>query len=158
MSLVASHPGRNTDRYRPAPTSQHPQPAGPPQHRPSTAPAAEAPAGGSVDPASDGSPDAPGAPVCDLVAVPVRQALEAADILRLRQGVGPTLHDGPGDTLGFLVPPGTAAHWDVPGSTCIPAYHPHGAAASPATTTEPDRLRAALHEAARTLRAADRDR
>ncbi|MFD8520763.1 hypothetical protein [Streptomyces capillispiralis] len=56
---------------------------------------------------------------CDVVTVPARQGLEAVDILRRGAGdaVGPVLHDG-GDTLGFLVPPGTAAAWDVPGSTC----------------------------------------
>ncbi|MCT2591182.1 hypothetical protein LHJ74_14905 [Streptomyces sp. N2-109] len=59
---------------------------------------------------------------CDLVTVPVRQGLEAVDILRLRAGVGPVLHDGACDTLGFLVPPGTAAGWDVPGSACTSTY------------------------------------
>ncbi len=56
---------------------------------------------------------------CDVVTVPARQGLEAVDILRRGAGdaVGPVLHDG-GGTLGFLVPPGTAAAWDVPGSTC----------------------------------------
>ncbi|MGX1130907.1 hypothetical protein RKD49_003097 [Streptomyces glaucescens] len=56
----------------------------------------------------------------DLVTVPARQGLEAVDILRRGDGdgVGPVLHDDDGDTLGFLVPPGTAAGWDVPGSTC----------------------------------------
>ncbi|MEU6488355.1 hypothetical protein [Streptomyces sp. NPDC046887] len=57
---------------------------------------------------------------CDLVTVPARQGLEAVDILR-RGGtpaVGPVLHDGACATLGFLVPPGTAARWDVPGSAC----------------------------------------
>ncbi|CAM5446298.1 hypothetical protein SGRIM128S_06786 [Streptomyces griseomycini] len=59
-------------------------------------------------------------PGCDVVTVPARQGLEAVDILRRGAGdaVGPVLHDGGGDTLGFLVPPGTAAAWDVPGSTC----------------------------------------
>ncbi|MEU8886771.1 hypothetical protein [Streptomyces sp. NPDC048442] len=32
--------------------------------------------------------------------------------------VGPVLHDGPCDTVGFLVPPGTADGWDMPGSAC----------------------------------------
>lgn len=60
------------------------------------------------------------APNCDLVTVPARQGLEAVDILRRGAGdaVGPVLHDDGCDTLGFLVPPGTAAAWDVPGSTC----------------------------------------
>lgn len=56
---------------------------------------------------------------CDVVTVPTRQGLEAVDILRRGEAgdaVGPVLHDG--CTLGFLVPPGTAAGWDVPGSTC----------------------------------------
>ncbi|MEV0369161.1 hypothetical protein AB0I10_04955 [Streptomyces sp. NPDC050636] len=59
---------------------------------------------------------------CDLVTVPARQGLEAVDILRLRDGVGPVLHDGACHTLGFLVPPGTAAGWDVPGSACTQTY------------------------------------
>ncbi|MEV0477906.1 hypothetical protein, partial [Streptomyces prunicolor] len=59
-------------------------------------------------------------PACDLVTVPTRQGLEAVDILRRGacDGVGPVLHDDGDDTLGFLVPPGTAAAWDLPGSTC----------------------------------------
>ena len=57
---------------------------------------------------------------CDLVTVPARQGLEAVDILRRgwRRAVGPVLHDDGCDTLGFLVPPGTADGWDMPGSTC----------------------------------------
>ena len=53
---------------------------------------------------------------CDLVTVPTRQGLEAVDILRRGaldavgpvMTVGPVLHDDTCDTLGFLVPPGTA--------------------------------------------------
>jgi len=111
---------------------------------------------------------------CDLVTVPARQGLEAVDILRLRDGVGPVLHDGAGDTLGFLVPPGTADGWDLPGSACTQTCRPlrsmYGdppvagtgwlvppdGAYEPAT--EPDRLRAALGEAARTIEALDRCR
>jgi hypothetical protein len=69
------------------------------------------------------------------VTVPARQGLEAVDILRRAAAtsvwsgadgpdgtgtadVGPVLHDGPGDTVGFLVPPGTADGWDLPGSAC----------------------------------------
>ncbi|MGA4849006.1 hypothetical protein ACOBQB_23130 [Streptomyces sp. G5(2025)] len=57
---------------------------------------------------------------CDLVTVPTRQGLEAVDILRRGAGetIGPVLHDGTCDTLGFLVPPGTADGWDLPGSAC----------------------------------------
>lgn len=126
-----------------------------------------------------------GAPVvvaqpCDLVTVPARQGLEAVDILRLRDGVGPVLHDGACDTLGFLVPPGTADGWDVPGSACTQTYgrgialgalcdegvtveppvtgtgwlvSPEGAGAA---ATDPAVLRAALGEAARTIEAVDR--
>ncbi|QZL06569.1 hypothetical protein K2224_01850 [Streptomyces sp. BHT-5-2] len=123
---------------------------------------------------------------CDLVTVPARQGLEAVDILRLRDGVGPVLHDGACDTLGFLVPPGTADGWDVPGSACTqtsgrgislagPADGPHagpgGAVPEPpvqgtgwlvppegayADATDPVVLRAALGEAARTIEAVDR--
>ena len=47
---------------------------------------------------------------CDLVTVPARQGLEAVDILPAAgTASGPVLHDGTCDTLGFLVPAGTAA-------------------------------------------------
>lgn len=67
----------------------------------------------SAPPGDDAEP-------CDLVTVPARQGLEAVDILRRGAGpaVGPVLHDGTCDTLGFLVPPGTADGWDMPGSAC----------------------------------------
>ncbi|MEU9354100.1 hypothetical protein AB0D65_24805 [Streptomyces griseoloalbus] len=109
---------------------------------------------------------------CDVVTVPTRQGLEAVDILRRGAGdaVGLVLHDGGGDTLGFLVPPGTAAAWDVPGSTCtetdgrgfrlaheLPAEGsdwllPPGGADS---ATDPAVLREALGEAQRMIEAAD---
>ncbi|MFJ3585229.1 hypothetical protein ACIPPS_23790 [Streptomyces sp. NPDC090127] len=139
------------------------------------APAGAAPVGG-----------APHAAPCDLVTVPVRQGLEAVDILR-RGGtpaVGPVLHDGACDTLGFLVPPGTAAGWDMPGSACtqtsgrglrIPELpelaelpelpEPAGDAPRPAgwllppgdtgEVTDPAVLREALGQAARLIEAAD---
>ncbi|MDT0307792.1 hypothetical protein RM780_12575 [Streptomyces sp. DSM 44917] len=108
---------------------------------------------------------------CDLVTVPAREGLEAVDILRLRHRVGPVLHDREGDTLGFLVPPGTAEGWDLPGSACTQTFGapprgkqppvsgsgwlvPPGGATG--DTTEPDRLRAALREAVTLLRAVDR--
>lgn len=114
---------------------------------------------------------------CDLVTVPARQGLEAVDILR-RGGVpavGPVLLDGSCDTLGFLVPPGTAAGWDVPGSACtqtsgrglrIPAgpdaptdpVSGAGWLLPPGDTgpvTDPVVLREALGEAARMIEAAD---
>ncbi|MEV5969788.1 hypothetical protein [Streptomyces sp. NPDC051921] len=117
---------------------------------------------------------------CDLVTVPARQGLEAVDILR-RGGapaVGPVLHDGACDTLGFLVPPGTAAGWDMPGSACtrtdgrglrlpeLPELPgPDGATPRPADwllppgdsgeVTDPAMLRAALGQAARLIEAAD---
>ncbi|RLV08896.1 hypothetical protein CTZ27_09155 [Streptomyces griseocarneus] len=110
---------------------------------------------------------------CDLVTVPARQGLEAVDILRLRDGVGPVLHDGECDTLGFLVPPGTADAWDVPGSACTQS-HGRGFPADPppiagtgwlvapeaafSEATDPAVLRAALGEAARTIAAVDRCR
>lgn len=99
------------------------------------------------EPAATGA--LPGAEPCDLVTVPARQGLEAADILRRgadQEAVGPVLHDGPCATVGFLVPPGTAEAWDVPGSACtstngrglrIPLGRPSPAAAGccrPATT------------------------
>lgn len=117
-----------------------------------------------------------GAP--DVVTVPARQGLEAVDILRRGAGgdesaVGPVLHDGPCATVGFLVPPGTAAGWDVPGSACtrtngqgfrLPSEPPvlgSGWLLPPDTAeavTDPTRLRAALGEAARLIEAADSHR
>lgn len=109
---------------------------------------------------------------CDVVTVPARQGLEAVDILRRGAGdaVGPVLLDGGCDTLGFLVPAGTAAGWDVPGSTCtetdgcglsvVPAVSVEGpewllppGEAEPAT--DPVVLREALGEAQRLIEAAD---
>lgn len=137
-------------------------------------------AGGRRKQAAPGGTAAVPAQPCDLVTVPARQGLEAVDILRLRDGVGPVLHDGTCDTLGFLVPPGTADGWDVPGSACTQTYAratapgalcgegalmeppvtgtgwlvpPEGAGAA---ATDPAVLRAALGEAARTIEAVDR--
>ncbi|MEV4441423.1 hypothetical protein AB0K09_20840 [Streptomyces sp. NPDC049577] len=118
--------------------------------------------------ADDGRP-------CDLVTVPARQGLEAVDILRLRDGVGPVLHDGTCDTLGFLVPAGTADGWDMPGSACTqtlgrglragiaePPVNGAGWLVAPdaafSSATDPVVLRAALGEAARTIEAVDRCR
>ncbi|MFD3871351.1 hypothetical protein [Streptomyces sp. NPDC058623] len=121
------------------------------------------------------TPDTPDAP--DLVTVPTRQGLEAVDIIRrgaglTAPGVGPVLHDGSGATLGFLVPPGTADGWDLPGSACTQTNGRgmrFGEAASPTAggtgwllppeavgpVTDPAVLRAALGEAARLIEAAD---
>ncbi|MFD3919945.1 hypothetical protein [Streptomyces sp. NPDC058595] len=115
-----------------------------------------------------------GAP-CDLVTVPARQGLEAVDILRRGAGeapsVGPVVLDGTCDNLAFLVPPGTAAAWDMPGSACtetagrglrVPAEPPvTGGAwllppdAGTGEVTDPEVLRVALGEAARLIEAAD---
>ncbi|ATZ26565.1 hypothetical protein SLAV_23805 [Streptomyces lavendulae subsp. lavendulae] len=115
----------------------------------------------------------------DLVTVPARQGLEAVDIIRrgagrtaCAPGVGPVLHDGSGDTLGFLVPPGTADAWDLPGSACTQTNGRgmrFGDTAAPTSggtgwllppdavgpVTDPEVLRAALGEAARLIEAAD---
>ncbi len=110
----------------------------------------------------------------DLVTVPARQGLEAVDILRMRTGLGPVLHDSSGDSLGFLVPRGTADGWDMPGSACtqtagggltVPGelreppvagtgwlVPPHDDSA----VTDPAVLRDALGEAARMIELADR--
>ncbi|MFI6286525.1 hypothetical protein ACIBCM_17510 [Streptomyces sp. NPDC051018] len=107
-----------------------------------------------------------------MVTVPTRQGLEAVDILRrtAAPAVGPVLHDGSCDTLGFLVPPGTADGWDMPGSACtqtsgrglrIPAEPPvrgSGWLLPPDDgdrVTDPEVLREALDEAARLIEAAD---
>ncbi|MFE4249144.1 hypothetical protein ACFRU3_06535 [Streptomyces sp. NPDC056910] len=116
---------------------------------------------------------------CDVVTVPARQGLEAVDILRrgATEAVGPVLHDGECDTLGFLVPHGTADAWDVPGSACThtpasssPERGPGAGPVRPAPVegggwllppgeaepvTDPAVLRAALGEAARMIEAAD---
>lgn len=148
------------------------------RHRPSQ----ERSAGPGCGGGHDGHDD------CDLVTVPARQGLEAVDILRRGAGdeaVGPVLHDGGCDTLGFLVPPGTADGWDLPGSACTQTFGrgaPLGSLAScsepapvPAPVpgppvvgtgwlvppgaadpvTDPAVLRAALGEAARMIEAAD---
>lgn len=118
------------------------------------------------------SASVPGDPACDLVTVPARQGLEAVDILRrgAADAVGPVLHDDGCDTLGFLVPAGTAACWDLPGSTCTETdgrglrlnpdppvkgsdwLLPPGEAD---LATDPVVLRRALGEAARLIEAAD---
>ncbi|MEU3203099.1 hypothetical protein ABZ702_04290 [Streptomyces cyaneofuscatus] len=116
---------------------------------------------------------APADQPCDLVTVPARQGLEAVDILRRgrdHDAVGPVLHNGACDTLGFLVPPGTADAWDVPGSACtrtdgrglrLPTTPPAAGSgwllppAEDAPVTDPAVLRAALDQAARLLEAAD---
>ncbi|MDX3310790.1 hypothetical protein P1S61_17285 [Streptomyces sp. ME08-AFT2] len=110
---------------------------------------------------------------CDLVTVGTRQGLEAVDILRrgsAGDAVGPVLHDGGGGTLGFVVPPGTAAAWDVPGSVCTrtdgrrlrPAPEPPVEGSDwlvppgqADLATDPAVLRRALGEAARLIEAAD---
>jgi len=109
---------------------------------------------------------------CDLVTVPTRQGLEAVDILRRGacDAMGPVLHDDGCGTLGFVVPSGTAAAWDVPGSTCtetdgrglrLPPEPPVEGSdwlLPPGETdlaTDPAVLRQALGEAARLIEAAD---
>ncbi|WP_228977041.1 hypothetical protein [Streptomyces sp. DH12] len=153
------------------------------------------PDGGACRPAGPGAPEgarehapeaadtAPpcGSLPCDLVTVPARRGLEAVDILRrVAPAVGPVLHDDASDTLGFVVPPGTAAAWDVPGSACtgtdgrglrVPAGPPAAPDAAPPPppagtgwllppadtdpVTDPEALREALDEAARLIEAAD---
>ncbi|GAA2907889.1 hypothetical protein [Streptomyces mexicanus] len=129
-------------------------------------------AGMRTDPSAGAGAPAVTADGCDLVTVPARQGLEAVDILRRGavDAVGPVLHDGGGDTLGFVVPPGTAAAWDLPGSTCTrtdgrglrlaPEPPVEGSAwlvppAEADLATDPAVLRRALGEAARLIEAAD---
>ncbi|MFJ3989190.1 hypothetical protein ACIPWY_11085 [Streptomyces sp. NPDC090032] len=130
-------------------------------------------------PTQDRSAPPPDSASCDVVTVPARQGLEAVDILRrgATEAVGPVLHDGDCDTLGFLVPSGTADGWDLPGSACThtPASpsRERGLSAGPVPptpvegggwllppgdaelVTDPAVLRAALGEAARMIEAAD---
>ncbi|MGW5675626.1 hypothetical protein ACWEV4_11180 [Streptomyces sp. NPDC003860] len=128
--------------------------------------------GGTREPVAAVSDQEP----CDLVTVPTRQGLEAVDILRrtAAPAVGPVLHDGDCDTLGFLVPSGTAGDWDVPGSACtrtegpLPRLPGHQAARATCDrrwllppgggeeVTDPEVLREALGEAARLIEAVDR--
>ncbi|GGQ49780.1 MULTISPECIES: hypothetical protein [Streptomyces] len=124
---------------------------------------------------SQSNNDSSASPVvaCDLVTVPTRHGLEAVDILRrgpAPDGVGPVLHDDGDDTLGFVVPAGTAAAWDVPGSTCT-GTDGRGLRLAPEPpdrgsdwlvppgeadlATDPAVLRRALGEAARLIEAAD---
>lgn len=139
------------------------------QHTP-TAEASQPPPGDT----SDGDHGVP----CDLVTVPARQGLEAVDILLRGAGeapsVGPVLLDDNCDHLGFLVPSGTAAAWDMPGSACtetagrglrIPAgapvngggwlLPPDSDTGEVPDLTDPAVLREALGEAARLIEAAD---
>ncbi|WP_318203377.1 hypothetical protein [Streptomyces sp. SCL15-4] len=129
----------------------------------------------SNEPCTPPSSSAPAAddPACDLVTVPARQGLEAVDILRrgAAEAVGPVLHDDDCGTLGFLVPAGTAAGWDVPGSTCTETDG-RGLRLDPGPpvagsdwllppgeadlATDPAILRRALGEAARVIEAADK--
>ncbi|MES9519932.1 hypothetical protein [Streptomyces capoamus] len=126
----------------------------------------------SNEPRTSSSAPVAGATACDLVTVPTRQGLEAVDILRraAADAVGPVLHDDGCGTLGFLVPAGTAAGWDVPGSTCT-GTDGRGLRTDPEPpvegsdwllppgeadlATDPVVLRRALGEAARVLEAAD---
>nr|WP_042420952.1 hypothetical protein [Streptacidiphilus anmyonensis] len=108
-------------------------------------------------------------PGCEVVTVPERQGLETVDILRLRGGCGAVLLDNgsaAGATLSFLVPFGTAADWQLSGSSCraVPApgagshwlLPPASGGPGPSPVlTDPAELRAALGEAARTLAASD---
>ena len=103
-------------------------------------------------------------PACEVVTVPERQGLETVDILRLRGGCGAVLLEDAESTLSFLVPFGTAAQWQLPGSSCraVPALGAESRWLLPPTTggpapvlTDPGELRAALGEAARTLAASD---
>ncbi|MFD7863363.1 hypothetical protein [Streptomyces sp. NPDC057682] len=138
---------------------------------PATTTAATATSGTEVPAGGDGAPPVP--EPCDLVTVPARQGLEAVDILRrgaAQEAVGPVIHDGACATVGFLVPPGTAQGWDVPGSACtrtdgrglrIPADPPAAGSgwllppAENTPVTDPAVLRAALDQAARLIEAAD---
>ncbi|MGW1201757.1 hypothetical protein [Streptomyces cyaneofuscatus] len=158
MLHIGMETGSRTTATNPTTTTAPTTPTRDPAHAPAPAPA----------PAST-----PADQPCDLVTVPARQGLEAVDILRRgrdHEAVGPVLHNGACDTLGFLVPPGTADAWDVPGSACtrtdgrglrLPTTPPAAGSgwllppAEDAPVTDPAVLRAALDQAARLLEAAD---
>lgn len=146
------------------------------RHKP-TAEASEPPPPRGASDRGHGDHGSHGVP-CDLVTVPARQGLEAVDILRRGAGeapsVGPVLLDDNCDNLAFLVPPGTAAAWDMPGSACtetagrglrIPAeppvtgggwlLPPDSDTGEVTDLTDPAVLREALGEAARLIEAAD---
>ena len=111
-----------------------------------------------------GAQGARSAPPCELVTVPERQGLETVDILRLRGGCGPVLHEDAESTLSFLVPVGAADAWHLPGRSWNQAPPPENdrnwlLPPSPERTlTDPALLCAALGEAARTLAASGSDR
>ena len=73
------------------------------------------PVGGGRTGARFGGAGGQAAPSCDMVTVPERQGLETVDILRLRGGCGPVLHEDADATLSFLVPVGAADAWHLPG-------------------------------------------
>jgi hypothetical protein len=118
------------------------------------------PSGGGL---YSGGSGAQSAQSCDLVTVPERQGLETVDILRLRGGCGPVLHEDADSTLSFLVPVGAADAWHLPGRSCTQAPPPESdrnwlLPPSPERAlTDPALLRAALGEAARTLAASGSD-
>ncbi|KDN85277.1 hypothetical protein [Kitasatospora cheerisanensis] len=100
----------------------------------------------------------------DTVTVPVRHGLEAVDILRLRRACGAVQQTSGGSAIAFLVPPGTALRWHLPGSTCtsgadlLPPTDPRWIIppSGPQHCTRPTDawvLRSALCEAATTLTA-----
>ena len=114
------------------------------------------PGGQAILPADPATP-------CDMVTVPERQGLETVDILRLRGGCGPVLHEDADSTLSFLVPVGAADAWHLPGHSCTQAPPPESdrnwlLPPSPERAlTDPALLRAALGEAARPLAASGSD-
>jgi hypothetical protein len=101
-------------------------------------------------------------PSYDLVKVPERQGLETVDILRLRGGCGPVLHEDADSTLSFVVPIGALDAWHLPGvpGTQTPPEDDSNWLLPPSPErgpTDPAQLRAALGEAARTLAASGSD-
>ena len=126
-------------------------------------PCSGGPVGGGRTGARFGGAGGQAAPSCDMVTVPERQGLETVDILRLRGGCGPVLHEDADATLSFLVPVGAADAWHLPGRARTQAPPPESdrnwlLPPSPERAlTDPALLRAALGEAARTLAASGSD-
>ncbi|MFD9130324.1 hypothetical protein [Kitasatospora sp. NPDC059571] len=105
----------------------------------------------------------PAGRIWDALLVPGALGRPALAVLRQLSDTGPVLADPAGDRLGFLVPPGTAAHWTATGvraagpGNWTPLPYPDGRRHGlhwlvppdgTGTLVDPARLELALHDAA----------